>query len=113
MTNIVFNKAVRKVVKDVIKHIHVVSTTLYYSQMLKQLIKPCQALDIYLTKEQQLLGMVDWLIKDLEAWDAMCEWWVSEEFRALLERNQHNRQSKASVLHYGVNSYICKTQRIV
>jgi hypothetical protein len=46
---------------------------LYYSQVLKQPIKPSQAHDIYLTKEQQLQGKVDWLIKDSESWDAMCE----------------------------------------
>jgi hypothetical protein len=41
--------------------------------------------DIYLTKEQQLQGKVDWLIKDLKAWYMMCEWWASIEFRALLK----------------------------
>jgi hypothetical protein len=37
---------------------------LYYLQVLKQPIKLSQAQDIYLTKEQQLQGKVDWLIKD-------------------------------------------------
>jgi hypothetical protein len=41
--------------------------------VLKQLIKPNQVNDIYLTKEWQLQGKVDWLIKDPKAWDAMCE----------------------------------------
>jgi hypothetical protein len=36
-----------------------------------QPIKPNEVHDIYLTKEQQLQGKVDWLIKDLEAWNAM------------------------------------------
>jgi hypothetical protein len=40
---------------------------LYYSQVLKQSIKPNQVHDIYQTKEQQFQGKVDWLIKDLEA----------------------------------------------
>jgi hypothetical protein len=64
---------------------------LYYTQVLKQPIKPHQGHDIYLTKEQQLQGKVDWLVKDLEAWDAMCEWWTSAEFRAISERNRQNR----------------------
>jgi hypothetical protein len=55
--------------------------------VLKQPIKPYQAHDIYLTKEQQLKGKVDWLVKDSEAWDAMCEWWTFAEFRAISERN--------------------------
>jgi hypothetical protein len=46
---------------------------LYYSQVLKQLIKPSQAYE------------VDWLIKDLVAWDAICEWWASTEFKAISE----------------------------
>ncbi len=49
--------------------------------------KATQVNDIYLTKEKQLQGKVDWLIKDSEAWDAMCEWWASAEFRTLSEWN--------------------------
>jgi hypothetical protein len=44
---------------------------------MKRSIKPYQAHDIYLTKEQRLQRNVDWLVKDLKAWDAMCEWWTS------------------------------------
>jgi hypothetical protein len=54
MANIVFNKDMRKVIKDAIRHAHLVSITLYYSQVVKQPIKPSQAHNIYLTKEQQL-----------------------------------------------------------
>jgi hypothetical protein len=43
----------------------------------------------------------------------MYEWWVSAEFRALLEWNRHNRRSKASMHHYGVDNHVCKTQRLV
>jgi hypothetical protein len=60
-------------------------------QVLKQPIKPYQVHDIYLIKEQQLQGKVDWLVKSLKAWDAMCEWWTSEEFKAILLWNRHNR----------------------
>jgi hypothetical protein len=35
MTNIVLNKVARKVIKDAIKLARVISTTLYYSQVLK------------------------------------------------------------------------------
>jgi hypothetical protein len=64
---------------------------LYYSQVLKWPIKPYQAHDIYLTKEQQLQGKVDWLVKDSEDWDAMCEWWTSEEFKAISLWNGQNQ----------------------
>jgi hypothetical protein len=79
----------------------------------KQPIKPHQVHDIYVTKEQQLQGMVDWLVKDPEAWDTMCEWWMSVEFRAISERNYQNQQSKSSVHHYGVDGHVRKTERLV
>jgi hypothetical protein len=34
MTNIVFKKAARKVIKDIVKHVCLISTFLYYSQVL-------------------------------------------------------------------------------
>jgi hypothetical protein len=57
---------------------------------MKQSIKPHQTEDIYLTKEQHLQGKVAWLIKDPEAWDAMCGWWSSPEFRTISEQNWLN-----------------------
>jgi hypothetical protein len=38
MANIVFDKATRKVIKDAVKHACLVSTALYYSQVLKYLL---------------------------------------------------------------------------
>jgi hypothetical protein len=64
---------------------------LYYSQVLKWSIKQYQAHDIYLTKEQQHQGNVDWMVKDPEAWDVMCEWWMREEFKAISLQNWLNR----------------------
>jgi hypothetical protein len=40
MSNIVFNKSMHKVIKNTIKHVCLVSTTLYYLLVLKQSIKP-------------------------------------------------------------------------
>jgi hypothetical protein len=78
--------------------------------VLKRPIKSYQAHDIYLTKEHQLLGKDDWLVKNPEAWDVICEWWTSEEFKTILLWNQ---QSKPSVYHYGADGHIRKTQRLV
>jgi hypothetical protein len=36
--NIVFDKAMRKVIKDVIEHVRLVSTALYYSKVLYHLL---------------------------------------------------------------------------
>jgi hypothetical protein len=84
---------------------------LYYSLVMKQLIKPNQTQHIYLTKEQHLQGKVAWLVKDPEAWDVMCEWWSPQEFKTIKEQNRLNRQRKASVHYYGVDGHICNTQR--
>jgi hypothetical protein len=73
-------------------------------------MKPTLAHGIYLTKEQHLQGPVDWLVKDLEAWDWPCGWWASTEFRAISE---WNRLSKASLHHYGTDGHVRKTQRMV
>jgi hypothetical protein len=78
--------------------------------VLKQSIKPHQAHDIYLTKEQELQGKVDWLVKDPEPWDAMCEWWTSEEFKPISVQNQQNRRSKPLMHHYGADDHVRKTQ---
>jgi hypothetical protein len=86
---------------------------LYHSQVMKQPIKPSQVHNIYLTKEEQLQENVDRLIKDLEASDAMREWWASTKFRALSKWNRHNRWGKALVHHYEANGHVWKTQRLV
>jgi hypothetical protein len=77
---------------------------------MKQSIKPNQMQHIYLTKEQHLQGKIAWLVKDLETWDTMCEWWSSPEFKAISEQN---RQRKPLVHHYGVDVHARKTQRRV
>jgi hypothetical protein len=69
-------------------------------------MKPMQAHGIYLTKGQHLLQMIDWLVKDPEAWDWLCDWWVFENFRVVSERNRQNRLSKPPVHHCGADRYI-------
>jgi hypothetical protein len=76
---------------------------------MKQPIMPNQTQDIYLTKKQHLQGKVAWLVKDPEAWDAMCEWWSSPVFKVISEHNRLNRQSKKFVHHYGVDGHVRKT----
>jgi hypothetical protein len=55
--------------------------------VLKQQMKLTQVNGIYLTKDQHLQGTVDWLVKDPEAWDWLCGWWASDQFRAISELN--------------------------
>jgi hypothetical protein len=49
------------------------------------------------------------LAKDQEAWDWLCDYWVSDEFKAVSEQNRLNRQSKPSVHHYGADGHVRKT----
>jgi hypothetical protein len=109
VANIVFNKAARKVIKDAVKRACLVSISVFYTQILKQEMKPTLAHGIYLTKEQHLQG----LVKDPEAWDWLCGWWAFTKFRAISEWNRQNRLSKVSVHHYGVDGHVRKTQRLV
>jgi hypothetical protein len=48
-------------------------------------MKPTKVNGIYLTKEQQLQENVDWLVKDLEAWDWLSDLWTSDKFRVMSE----------------------------
>jgi hypothetical protein len=52
------------------------------------------------------------LVKDPKAWDWLCGYWASDEFRAMPERNRLNWQSKPSVHRYDAYGHVCKTQRI-
>jgi hypothetical protein len=75
-------------------------------------MKPTKVHVIYLTKEQHLQG-VDWLVKDQEACDWLCDYWASDEFRAMSEQNRLNRQRKPSVHRYDVDEHVHKMQRMV
>jgi hypothetical protein len=50
----VFNNAAWKVIKDAFKHARCISVVTYYTQVLKQWMKPTQVKGIYLTKDQHL-----------------------------------------------------------
>jgi hypothetical protein len=85
---VVFHNSGRKVVKDTIKHARFQSIAYYRRNMLKQPMNARQAksLNLYLQKEEYVQGTVDWLVKDAEAWNSMCEHWASPAFVAKSER---------------------------
>ena len=72
-----------------------------------------QAQDFHLTKEEYLQGKVDWLVKDPEAWNWLCGWWASPEFRAVSDRNRRNRKSRPGLHRYSADGHVRKTQRMV
>jgi hypothetical protein len=71
-------------------------------------MKPTQAHRVYPTKDQHLQGMVNLLVKDQEAWEWLCHWLVSKDFRVISEWNRQNRLSKPSVHRYGGNRHVHK-----
>jgi hypothetical protein len=89
------------------------SITYYYRRELRQPMDTRIVKDFHLMKEQYLLGKVDWMIKDIEAWDSMCEWWASPEFRAKSGKTRANQMSKSLMHHYGIGGHIRKDQRMV
>jgi hypothetical protein len=72
---VVFHNSARKVVKDAIKHARFQSIAYYHRNMLKQpmIARKAKALNLYLQKEEYVQGIVDWLVKDAEAWDSLSE----------------------------------------
>jgi hypothetical protein len=85
---VVFHNLAEKVVKDAIKHARFQSITYYHRNVLKQPMNTRQvkSLNLYLQKEEYIQGTVDWLVKDAEAWDSLCEHLVSPMFVAKFER---------------------------
>jgi hypothetical protein len=92
VASVVFHNSARKVVKDVIKHARFQSIAYYHRNMLKQPMntRQAKALNLYLQKEEYVQGIVDWLVKDAEAWDSLCEHWAYPSFVAKSERARQN-----------------------
>jgi hypothetical protein len=88
-------------------------TTTTYRHGLKHPMNTNIVRDFHLTKEQYLLGEIDWLVKDVEAWDSLCEWWASPDFRARSDRARANQMSKQVVHHYDTYVHVRKVHRIV
>jgi hypothetical protein len=106
--SVVFNNSAQKLIKDAIKHSRYQSITYYYRRKLRQPMNTKIAKDFHLTKEQYLLGKVNWLVKDVEASDSLYEWCASPEFRARSDRARANRMSKRAVHHYNADGHVRK-----
>jgi hypothetical protein len=80
--------------------------TYYYRHDLRQPMYIEIAKDFHLTNEKYLLGKVDWLVKNAEAWDSLCEWLASLDFRARFDRARVNWMSKRVVQHYIADGHV-------
>jgi hypothetical protein len=56
---------------------------------------------------------VDWLTAHPEAWVKLCEYWASDEYKVILDRNRLNRKSKPGLHRFGADGFIGKSQRMV
>jgi hypothetical protein len=76
------------VVKDAFKDARFQPIAYYHMNVLKQPMnsRQAKASNMYLQKDEYLQGNIDWLIKDAEAWDSLCEYWASLAFIAKSER---------------------------
>jgi hypothetical protein len=103
------------VVKDAFKHTRFQSIAYYHRNILKQPMnsRQAKASNLYLQKDEYLQGDVNWLIKDVEAWDSLCEYWASPTFIAKSKKPRQNWLSKRSVHHYGADGHVQKVQRTV
>jgi hypothetical protein len=114
-TLLILNNSAWKVIKNAIKHAWYQSITYYstYRRGLKHPMNTNIVKDFHLTKEQYLLGEVDWLVNDAEAWDSLCEWWASPDFRAgLIEPERTGRTSRV-VHHYDAYVHVRKVHKMV
>jgi hypothetical protein len=111
--NTVLQNAAKRVVKDSFSDARIKAVTVYYKTVLRQPMTNKQAATIHLSKEEYLKSYVDWLCKDDEAWKWLCEYWASEEFKDISNRNRENRKSKLGLHHYGADGHVGKSQRMV
>jgi hypothetical protein len=88
LATLVFNNSAWKVVKDDFKHARFQTIAYYHRNILKQPMNSRQvkASNLHLQKDEYLQGDVDWLIKDAEAWDSLCEYCASPAFVAKSKR---------------------------
>jgi hypothetical protein len=115
VASVVFHNSAQKVVKDAIIHTRFQSIAYYHRNMLKQIMnaRQAKALNLYLQKEEYVQGTIDWLVKDAEAWDSLCEHWASPAFIAKSERARQNRLCKRSMHHCSADGHVRKVQKMV
>jgi hypothetical protein len=67
---------------------------------------------IHLTAEQYKQSEVDWLSQHEDDWAWMCEYWASEDFLAMSNRNRENRLSKPRIHFFGADGHTSKVARM-
>jgi hypothetical protein len=108
----VFNNSAHRTVKGMMYKAWLKAVTVYYKHQGNycdiDMVKK-----IHLTAEQYKQSEVDWLSQHEDAWAWMCEYWASEDFLAMSNRNRENRLSKPGIHFFGVDGHTGKAARIV
>jgi hypothetical protein len=111
--SLIFNNVTCRVIKDAFKHVWWQAITYYHTQMVKQKMNTKYAQNLHMTKEEYLQVSVDWLVKDPKAWDWICRWWASLEFKAISDTNHQNWKSKLGLHRYRADGHVRKTRRMI
>jgi hypothetical protein len=69
--------------------------------------------EIYLTEEQYLESVVDWLAKDIEAWRWLAKRWALHEWIAESQKHRANRGTEGPGHRYGVDGHFGTAHRMV
>jgi hypothetical protein len=109
----VFHNAARKVINGSMSDARVKAVTVYFKKVKGQRMTNKQACEIHLTAEEYKLSEVDWLTAHPEAWVKLCEYWASDEYKVISDRNRLNQKSKPGLHRFGADGFIGKSQRMV
>lgn len=109
----VFHNAAKRRVKDSFSKARIKAVTVYYKTVMFQPMTNKEAAKIHLTREEYLQSHVDWICANMEAWEWLCGYWGSAEFRNISDRHRRNRKSKPGKHFFGPDGYVRMEQRMV
>jgi hypothetical protein len=109
----VFHNAARKVINGSMSDARVKAVTVYFKKVKGQRMTNKQACEIHLTAEEYKQSEVDWLTARPEAWVKLCEYWASDEYKVISDRNCLNWKSKPGLHRFGADGFIGKSQRMI
>jgi hypothetical protein len=108
----VFNNSENRTMKGMMYKAWFKAITVYYKRQ-GNYCDIDMAKKIHLTTEQYKQSEVDWLSQPEDAWAWMCEYWASEDFLAMSNRNHENRLSKPGIHFFGADGHSGKAARMV
>jgi hypothetical protein len=103
----VFNGSADRVLKVMMYKARLWAVTVYQKRQ-GDYCDADMAKEILLTAQQYKESEVDWLSHRSEAWAWMCEYWASEEFLAISNRNRMNQLSKPGVHFFGADGTLAR-----